>query len=122
LKLQSLKLRSRKWRGLGVAGAWGVLAAIVVLSVMPSPPSADFESSDKVGHLAAYGVLMLSFSLLYEKRRAPMAAAFIGVGVALEFVQGALGYRSFEVADMAANALGVLLGWGAALPAAKMLR
>ncbi len=110
------------WRALGVAGAWGVLAAVVVLSVMPSPPSADFESSDKVGHLAAYGVLMLAFSLLYEKRRPLMAGAFIALGIALEFVQGALGYRSFEVADMAANALGVLLGWLAAQPLAKLFR
>ena len=36
------------------------------------------------------------------------------MGVGLEFVQGALGHRSFELADMAANALGVLAGWGAA--------
>ena len=32
------------------------------------------------------------------------------MGIALEFVQGWLGYRSFEVADMVANTIGVLLG------------
>jgi glycopeptide antibiotics resistance protein len=32
--------------------------------------------------------------------------------VALEFAQEATGYRSFELADMAVNSLGVLLGWG----------
>jgi len=35
--------------------------------------------------------------------------------VALEFVQGALGYRTYEVYDMYANTLGVLIGWAAAL-------
>ena len=39
---------------------------------------------------------------------------FVGMGIALEFVQGALGYRSFELADMAANTLGVAAGWIAA--------
>ena len=34
--------------------------------------------------------------------------------IALEFAQGALGYRSMELADMAANTLGVAAGWGAA--------
>jgi VanZ family protein len=101
-----------------VTGGWVVLAGIVYLSVTPSPPSADFESSDKIGHLLAYGVLMLWFSLLYAQRRL-LAAAFIALGIALEFVQGALGYRSYEVADMLANALGVLLGWGGALLARK---
>ena len=33
------------------------------------------------------------------------------MGVALEFVQGWGGYRLFDIADMVANTLGVLLGW-----------
>jgi hypothetical protein len=40
---------------------------------------------------------------------------WIAMGVALEFAQGELGYRTYEVYDMYANALGVLLGWGTAL-------
>ena len=37
------------------------------------------------------------------------------MGVGLEFAQGQLGYRTYEVFDMYANTLGVLLGWAAAL-------
>jgi glycopeptide antibiotics resistance protein len=33
------------------------------------------------------------------------------MGVGLEFLQGAVGYRSYEIADMYANTLGVALGW-----------
>ena len=33
-----------------------------------------------------------------------------------EAIQGMLGYRTYEVFDMYANTLGVLLGWAAALP------
>jgi glycopeptide antibiotics resistance protein len=37
------------------------------------------------------------------------------MGVGLEFAQGRLAYRSYDMFDMYANALGVLLGWAAAL-------
>ena len=70
--------------------------------------------SDKIGHLASYAVLMFWFCQLY-RTRIFYAAGFILMGVALEFVQRQLGYRSYEVGDMIANALGVLLGWGVAL-------
>ena len=43
------------------------------------------------------------------------------MGVALEFIQGWLGYRDFELFDMGANALGVLLGWGIVLVAGARL-
>jgi VanZ family protein len=90
---------------------------------VPPDPS-GFEGSDKIGHLLAYGSLMLWFSLLYRSLPARLAygAGFVALGVVLEFVQGTLGYRSFEVADMAANTLGVLLGWAAAHAGPRILR
>jgi VanZ family protein len=56
---------------------------------------------------------MFWFCVLYRplRVRAFYAAGFIAMGIALEFVQGWLGYRSFEVADMVANTVGVILGW-----------
>ena len=86
------------------------------LSLTPNPPQVDFEESDKVGHLLAYGALILWFCYLYERTRvqAVYAAGFIAMGIALEFIQGATGYRTFEVLDMVANSLGVALGWAAA--------
>ena len=91
-----------------------MVAAIVWLSLTPSPPEVDIEGGDKLGHLAGYGVLMFWFAQLYA-RRIFHAAGFIAMGVALEFLQGWLGYRSFELYDMLANSAGVLLGWGSAL-------
>jgi len=75
------------------------------------------DQGDKLEHLLAYGTLMFWFCVLYRplRVRAFYAAGFIAMGIALEFVQRWLGYRSFEVADMVANAAGVGLGWGAAL-------
>jgi VanZ family protein len=63
-----------------------------------------------------YGALMFWFAFLY--RRTPTrflyAIGFIAMGVAIEFIQPYTG-RNFEIADMAADALGVMIGWGAAL-------
>ena len=42
-------------------------------------------------------------------------AGFIAMGVGLEFIQGMTDYRTYDVLDMAANSIGVLLGWGVAL-------
>ncbi|MGD9952261.1 MAG: VanZ family protein [Burkholderiales bacterium] len=104
-------------RALALAGGWLYAAAIVFLSLTPSPPQPGFEYGDKLGHLLAYAMLMLWFAALHRSPRARIAfgALWIGLGVALEFAQGATGYRSFELSDMAANALGVAAGAAAAL-------
>ena len=83
------------------------------MSLTPSPPTIDIEQGDKLGHLLAYGTLMLWFCLLYPRRVARIAygIAWISMGIGLEFIQGQLGYRTYEVYDMYANALGVLMGW-----------
>lgn len=101
-------------RALLLAGAWLYAAAIVALSLMPKPPDPGFAYGDKLGHLAAYSLLMFWFCWLYRARnvRLAYAMAWIALGIALEFAQGATATRSFEFADMAANSLGVLLGWG----------
>lgn len=105
-----------RWRAFWLAGGWAIAAAIVWLSLSESPPKIDIEQGDKIGHFVAYGTLMYWFCQLYATRpaRIAYAAGFAAMGVALEFIQGALGYRSYEVFDMYANALGVLLGWALA--------
>jgi VanZ family protein len=104
-------------RRAGVALGWVFVATIVWLSVTTSPPSLGFEQSDKIGHALSYGGTMFWFAQLYprSRTRAFYAAGLIALGIALEFVQRALGYRSFELLDMAADAAGVFIGWGAAL-------
>jgi VanZ family protein len=104
-------------RKAGIAAGWGWAAAIVWLSLTPSPPEVDLPQGDKLGHFAAYGVLMFWFAQLYLQRwtRVAYALGFVAMGIGLEFLQAALGYRAFELFDMYANTLGVLLGWAAAL-------
>jgi VanZ family protein len=106
-------------RVLWLALGWLIVAAIVWLSLTPSPPKIELEGGDKLGHLTSYTALMFWFCQIYLRRgeRAGYGGGFALMGVALEFAQGALGTRSFETGDMLANALGVGLGWVLALGA-----
>ena len=107
---EPLRLR---WRALWLALGWALAAAIVWLSLTPSPPTIDVEQGDKLGHLAAYCSLMFWFCQLYPTRGARIgyALGFVAMGIAIEFVQRATGYRSFELWDMVADGTGVLIGW-----------
>ena len=104
-------------RMIGLGLGWGWAAAIVWLSLTPSAPQVDVAYGDKLGHLGAYGLLMFWFALLYPTwpMRARYMIGFIAMGVGLEFLQGRLGYRTLDIADMVANTLGVLLGSAAVL-------
>jgi len=104
-----------------IAAAWLWAAAIVWLSLTPSPPQVDVQFGDKIGHFAAYGVLMLGFALLYPARRLPLAIGCIALGVALELAQGATGYRTLDALDMLANGIGVLAGWAGARLVGRLL-
>ncbi len=105
-----------KPRILAVSAGWALVATVIWLSVTPQPIQTGIDQGDKLGHLLAYGTLMFWFCVLYRplRVRAFYAAGFIAMGIALEFVQGWLGYRSFEVADMVANSVGVAVGLGIA--------
>jgi len=103
-------------RAAALAGGWMFAAAIVWLSLIPAPPQLNVEHIDKLEHVVAYGVLMFWFAFLYRGARARIGYAllWVAMGVGLEFAQRATGYRSFELADMAADMLGVLAGWAGA--------
>ena len=100
-----------------LAIGWGWAAVIVWLSLTPAPPKLGFEHVDKLGHLLAYGALMFWFCLLYfgTGTRILYAAGFIVMGIGLEFIQGWLGYRTYDPFDMLANGIGVALGWMASV-------
>ena len=97
------------WRVLG----WTLVAFVIYASLMPAPPSLPVEGGDKLEHVLAYATLMLWFAWLYRRvtTRLFFALGFLALGIALEFAQGLTDYRSFEVADMAADGIGVVLGW-----------
>ena len=113
MPLRPITLR-RVWLAIGI----GLIVVVIWLSLTPHPVEIPVEQGDKLGHFAAYGTLMFWFAQLDARQRTRLAYAigFVALGVALEFAQGLTDYRTFEVADMVANAIGVLLGWISAPP------
>jgi VanZ family protein len=100
--------RPRLWIACGL----GFVALVVYLSVTPDPVRAPTVDGFKTGHIVAYLWLMLWFGQLWPAWRARVAVAWIiwALGIALEYVQLAIGYRTFSYADMLDDAIGVALG------------
>lgn len=97
---------------------WTIVFLIVYLSLTPASVELPMGQGDKIGHVLAYATLMSWFANLYEAsaQRLKLAIGFIARGVSLEFLQRWTGYRAFEVADMVADAIGVVAGWILAPP------
>lgn len=109
----------RVWQAVGML----LVAFVIYLSLTPRPLEIPVERGDKLGHMLAYATLMFWYAQLYVRLGARMrvGAAFVAMGIGLEFVQRLTGYRSFEVQDMLASATGVVVGWIAAPPRSPRL-
>ena len=107
-----------RYRRLWLTMGWALVAVIIYLSLTPHPIEIQVEEGDKMGHLLAYGTLMLWFAQLYGSTQARwvLAAGCVALGVGLEFAQTLTDTRAFELADMAADAAGVGIGWLLAPP------
>lgn len=109
--MEKYQLKHRKvWLGIGLV----MVAAIIVLSLI-TPPDINLpvQSSDKVLHVSAYFVLTFWFMQIIKgfKPSLWLGMSFVALGIGLEFAQATTGYRQYEVADMLANASGVVAGW-----------
>jgi hypothetical protein len=106
---RSMPLRFKRiWIVLGI----GFVALVVYLSLTPDPPDLGAPNGLKIGHLLAYGWLMIWFAQIHRAAgpRLLLAAAFCTLGIALEYMQGMTDYRGFEYSDMLINSTGVALG------------
>jgi glycopeptide antibiotics resistance protein len=110
-----LNLSRQRVRRIGLLLGWGMVFSVFVLSLIPLNVDLQ-EGRDKVAHLIAYGSMTFWFALLFKGRirQFAIAIAFAAMGVAIEYLQGMTGYRTFDVADMIANGIGAALGWGLA--------
>lgn len=112
MTIEHLRFR-RLWLGLGL-----LLVALVTLgSVISVPPTVMvFMLQDKVLHTLAYACLMAWFAQIYrhDLTRLVLAIVLTGMGIAIEFIQGMVPHRQFDLLDMIANTSGVLLAWALA--------
>ncbi len=113
-KTQTARLHYHQlWLVIGLS----IVCLIIYLSLTTQGmPAMGKLLNDKISHALGYFGLMLWFTQIFNnnKTRLVIACLFILMGVTLEFIQGYGGVRVYEVADMAANATGVILGWFAA--------
>jgi hypothetical protein len=99
------------WR-LWVAIGYALVVAVIYLSLTPAPPVEMGGGRDKIYHALAYGTLMIWFVQGYPRSRWPViAAACAALGIALEYVQGWSGIRTFGYDDMLGDVVGVVIGW-----------
>lgn len=87
---------------------WVVLiawASLLPPEEIPSGPAV----SDKVVHALGYAILG-ALAVASGLRWPPAVLLAVGIGLLLEIAQRISGYRSFEWGDLAADAIGALLG------------
>ncbi|MEM7208072.1 MAG: VanZ family protein [Pseudomonadota bacterium] len=98
----------RVWLSIGVV----IIAAVFYLSLTP-PINVPQEHYDKLYHAATYAILMVWFVQLFNGARSYLilAVAFIAMGALIEILQGFHPMRYFDVLDMLANAVGVVVIW-----------
>lgn len=115
------ELPARAW---WIAIGWLMVAAIVVGSLATVPAvGPDLPQGDKLQHVAAYFALTAWFAQISARWRVLLvhALGFVLLGATLEVLQALNPGRRFELADMVANAVGVLLGLGLARSRARGL-
>lgn len=97
-----------RWRRAWLAVGAALVLLVVYASLRPSSGPTPFAGFDKLGHLLAYAGLMAWYAQLYPgaAARRAVAAALVGLGVVIEFLQPLVG-RQFEWWDMLADAAGV---------------
>lgn len=100
-----------KWVWLFIG--YALIAFVLQQTLTSSPASIGIHLSDKFMHTVGYFVLMGWFVQIYRRStgRTIWAFFFVCMGITLEFLQGLTGVRHFEVYDMFANSLGVLIAW-----------
>jgi VanZ family protein len=86
------------------------LAVVLVLALMPPRPMPT-TGWDKANHVLAFAVLAVLGCRAYLQRDLRVLAFLLGYGCLIELLQGLTGYRSAEWLDVAADAIGLLVGW-----------
>lgn len=102
--------KARLWLAVGLC----LFVAIVAVSLMPMTHVPMPGHTDKIYHALSYAVLMGWWLQLFPHNgmRIMLALLFIGVGAGIEYLQSFHPLRYFDVADMFANAAGVIVAWG----------
>jgi VanZ family protein len=102
-------INRRVWIAIG----WLLVLTVIYLSLTPKPPQTGVTFGDKIGHFAAYASLMFWWHQV-DRNVYRIALTFVLMGLSIEILQSLSGFREGDIFDMAANTVGVGIGWYAA--------
>jgi len=97
-----------------IAVGWLLVAGLVSGSLVAVPDDLPgFGPGDKLLHVGAYLLVMAWFVQVWSSGRVLLGHALflVALGVLLELLQGAGGYRTADHLDALANGVGIVLGW-----------
>ena len=103
-------------RSLWIVCGAAFVAFVIYESVTPAPIDAPTLEGFKIGLILAYLWITFWFAQIWRApgQRVATAIAFTLMGIALEYVQRATGYRHFAYADMWDDGIGAALGFALA--------
>ena len=87
------------------------LVVVLVAALMPLQLQVSPTGWDKTNHVMAFAVLGTLGWRAYPQRGVPVLLALLAYGVLIELLQGLTGYRSADLFDVVADAIGLLVGW-----------
>jgi VanZ family protein len=108
--------RSRRVCALGWGVGWLCVAGLLLLPQLSLTPTGP-QFGDLLAHALLFGTMALTvigFSRC-PRKIALLSGLTILLGAGLEFAQVFVPYRSYELADLAANSLGGFVGYSVAL-------
>lgn len=97
---------------------WIFIVAVVAVSLMPPTGLVDAGPGDKFWHALTYAGLM-AWWLTLATDAWRLATLFLVMGLCLEIAQALGGHRHGDIFDMAANAIGIAIGWAGFVLAAR---
>lgn len=107
-------LNARLRRAVRVS-TWLIAITVMALALVPLPRIPGLGHGDKLVHGIVFLVIALLSAVGWPRVRfAVLAAALVAFGAAIEVLQGLTGWRSAEWLDLAADAIGVIMGLGLA--------
>lgn len=101
-------LWARKWTLAFVT----CVVTILVLALMPAPPTMISTGWDKSNHLLAFGTLTWLALHAFPQRLKSALLGLLAYGALIEILQFFTDTRSAEWLDLLADSVGILLGWG----------
>lgn len=87
------------------------LMAVLLLTLLPTPPAFERLANDKIEHLLAFFGLALLGGFGWPQARGSIIVGLLIIGGLIEILQGTqLIHRDMDFSDWIADAAGVLLG------------